>query len=392
MLKLLLFVALFGLAFSDLDLLSKIDGHFIVVFNSNVTAEKRSLHLNRFGINTTHNYAIGDSFFGYSAYLDQKTLRTIRFAEEIKYIAADGIATAHDDSCSVQNDAIWGLNRIAERDISLTGTYKYGSTAGEGAEVFILDTGILINHEEFEGRAVWGPNFADTVNSDCNGHGTHVAGTVGGKLYGVAKKTTVISVKVLGCTGSGSWSGVIAGVDYTADKKNRKGKFAIANMSLGGGKYQPLNDAVAAGVKAGVVFVVAAGNSNADACTSSPSSTPTAFSVGATVVRGVNGVQQDVRTSWSNYGTCVHILAPGELIKAAWYTSPTSYNTISGTSMAAPHVAGASALYLATNPDANPKDVQDFVVSISTVGRLNMACGPTGNCKDTPNKLLYSAC
>jgi len=227
-------------------------------------------------------------------------------------------------------------------------------------------------------------------NTDCNGHGTHVAGTVGGALYGVAKKVSIIAVKVLGCTGSGTNSGVISGVQYTAT--NRKGKPTVANMSLGGGYSQALNDAVKAAVNAGVVFAVAAGNENQDACNVSPASEASAITVGATDVEDKGSETQiDIRASYSNFGKCVKVLAPGSLIKSAWYTSNTATNTISGTSMASPHVAGVSALILGENPTATPAQVLSTLVSQSTGDEIDLACTSTA-CRATPNKLLYSAC
>jgi len=308
----------------------------------------------------------------------------------VDYLDRDQIVYA-SQACKVQPDAVWGLNRISERDILLEGDYKYDDE-GSGVQAFIVDTGILTTHNEFGGRAIFGANYVnDGRNTDCNGHGTHVAGTVGGTTYGVAKKSTLIAVKVLGCTGSGTTAGVISGVQYVAN--NKKGKPSVANMSLGGGFSKPLNDAVAAAVKAGVVFVVAAGNENNDACLSSPASEPSAITVGATDVQdsGIS-LQKDIRSSFSNFGKCVKILAPGSLIKSAWYTSNTATNTISGTSMASPHVCGAAALYVGANPSATPSQVEQYLTSQSTPGLISMECGNSAACKITPNRLLYAAC
>jgi len=241
-------------------------------------------------------------------------------------------------------------------------------------------------------RASWGANFVDTKDSDCNGHGTHVAGTVAGRLYGVAKKSTVIAVKVLSCSGSGSNAGVIKGIQYAADPTKRKNKFAIANMSLGGGYSKALNDAIAAGTRAGVTFVVAAGNDDDNACYYSPASEATAITVGATVVEDELREQKDERTTFSNYGDCVKILAPGQSIKAAWWTSNTATNTISGTSMASPHVAGAAALYLAQNPSgASPDAVEKYLLGTAVVGVIDLVCS-SSDCLVTPNLMLYTPC
>jgi len=226
-------------------------------------------------------------------------------------------------------------------------------------------------------------------NTDCNGHGTHVAGTVGGTTYGVAKKVTLVGVKVLGCTGSGTNAGVISGIDYAAN--NRKGRPGVANMSLGGGKSQATNNAVAAAVRSGLTMVVAAGNENQDACNVSPASEPLAVTVGSTEVSDDDAIQEDARSSFSNFGTCVKIMAPGSLIKSAWYTSNSATNTISGTSMASPHVCGAAALVLSENPTATPAQVLASLSDASTVGEINMVCSTTA-CRNTPNKMLFSAC
>jgi serine protease len=309
----------------------------------------------------------------------------------VNYVEEDQMMHASEE-CITQSDAIWGLNRISEKAPLLTGDYNYLDLAGEGAQVFVIDTGILTTHQEFDkDRATWGENYVDNKNSDCNGHGTHVAGTVAGTKYGVAKKSTVIAVKVLSCSGSGTNSGVIKGIQYAADPKNRRNKYAIANMSLGGGYSKALNDAIAAGVRGGITFVVAAGNDDDNACYYSPASEPTAITVGATVVEDEERVQIDERTSFSNFGDCVKILAPGQSIKAAWWTSNTATNTISGTSMASPHVAGVAALYLAGNPNASPTVVEKYLIDNANVGLIDLVCR-TGDCERTPNLLLHTQC
>jgi len=373
-------------------LISTIEGHHIVVLHANVTKDEVKRHVLRHGVTTTFTYEIADTYKAYSAYLTAEQLRRITSSSEVNYVEKDQMMHASDE-CITQSDAIWGLNRISEKEPLLTGDYNYASLAGEGAEVFVIDTGILITHKEFDAnRASWGANYVDTRNTDCNGHGTHVAGTVAGTLYGVAKKSTVTAVKVLSCSGSGTNSGVIKGVQYASDPANRKNKYAIANMSLGGGFSKALNDAIAAGVRAGVTMVVAAGNDDDNACFYSPASEPSALTVGATVVEDEERAQVDERTTFSNFGSCVKIFAPGQSIKAAWYTSNTATNTISGTSMASPHVAGAAALYLAANSaNGSPKVVEAFLKDGAVPDLIDLVCR-TSDCLNTPNLLLHTAC
>ncbi|MDG4766470.1 S8 family serine peptidase [Solwaraspora sp. WMMD406] len=269
----------------------------------------------------------------------------------------------------------WGLDRIDQAALPLNNSYTYPNS-GSGVTAYIIDTGIRFAHSDFGGRAVTGFDAVDGGSADDgNGHGTHVAGTVGGTAYGVAKSVTLVGVRVLNNSGSGTYAGVIAGIDWvTAD--HAAGEPAVANMSLGGGFDQAVNDAVARSIADGVVYSIAAGNSNANACNYSPASTPAAITVGATT-------NTDARASYSNFGTCLDIFAPGSNITAPWHTSNTATNTISGTSMAAPHVAGAAALALAANPGYTPQQIGDLLVDDAT---SNVVTNPgTGS----PNKLLY---
>ena len=278
---------------------------------------------------------------------------------------------------TTQSGATWGIDRIDQRALPLSGTYVYNAD-GSGVTVYIIDTGINFTHAEYNGRAFSG---IDEVTSggtaaDCNGHGSHVAGTVGGTTYGVAKNVKLVAVRVLDCAGSGSTAGVIAGIDWVTSQKNANPSVpSAANMSLGGGLSSTLNQAVANSTAAGVVYGVAAGNSTANACNSSPSSEPSAITVGATDIN-------DGFATFSNFGSCVDINAPGVNITSAWYTSNTATNTISGTSMATPHVVGAIALYLQVNPTATAAQVDAALKSnASTIPSV-----PAG----TTNKLLYS--
>jgi serine protease len=375
-----------------------IEGRYIFVFRNDTTASQRDVHTfklyqaikgdNTQEISTVYN--IGNDFHAFAAKVSPDVLAFQRQHDDLlEFIEAD--QEVHVAACASQSGADWGLDRTDQKTINLDGVFRYDSVAGAGVDAYIVDTGILTTHTDFGGRATWGANYADSTNSDCNGHGTHVAGTVGGTVYGIAKKVNLIAVKVLNCAGSGTNSGVISGIQYVSDQYSRTRRPSVANMSLGGSKSTATNNAVAAAVSAGVTFVVAAGNENQDACNVSPASTPTAVTVGATTIDAVGGVDKDVRASFSNYGTCVTLLAPGELIKSAWIGSNSATRTISGTSMASPHACGVAALYLAKNPTASPATVKSNLISTSSSGIINLACSG-GTCSQTPNRMLYHGC
>ena len=308
---------------------------------------------------------------GFVVRADDKALQRLLLDDRVAYVEEDGIISI----AATQSNATWGLDRIDQRNLPLDTSYTYNTNA-TGVHAYIVDTGVLGTHTQFTGRMGNGFTAITDGNgtNDCNGHGTHVAGTVGGTTHGVAKGVTIHPVRVLGCDGSGSNSGVIAGMDWVAANHVKP---AVANMSLGGGASTATDNAVTNMVNAGVTVVVAAGNDNTNACNSSPARAPLAITVGSTT-------NTDARSSFSNFGTCLDIFAPGSSITSAWHTGTSATNTISGTSMASPHVAGVAALFLATNPSASVTQVTDAIIAAST---LNKVTSPgTGS----PNRLLYS--
>jgi len=310
------------------------------------------------------------SLRGFSVEMDRADALALSGDPAVLAVEEDGVVQA----LGTQANPPWGLDRIDQRDRPLNQSYTYGTT-GDGVTAYIIDTGIRIGHVDFGGRASIG---TDTVGdgqngNDCNGHGTHVAGTVGGSTYGVAKDVDLVAVRVLNCQGSGATSGVIAGVDWVT--ANHSGP-SLANMSLGGGASSALDTAVRNSIAAGVTYALAAGNDNANACNGSPARTLEALTVGATGAT-------DARASFSNFGSCVDLFAPGEGILSAWSTSNTATNTISGTSMASPHVAGVAATYLEEHPGAAPAAVNAAIVGSAS---QNQVSNPgTGS----PNLLLY---
>lgn len=323
------------------------------------------------GMGANVHYEYSNALNGFAATLNANALAALQKNPNVAYIEADQIVTID----AAQSPATWGLDRIDQRALPLNNTYNYNTTASN-VNAYIIDTGIKTGHTEFGGRAVKGYDAVTSGGSaeDCNGHGTHVAGTVGGSTYGVAKGVKLYAVRVLDCAGSGTNAGVIAGVDWVT---NNHVKPAVANMSLGGGASSALDTAVSNSINAGVVYAIAAGNSNQDACRFSPARVANGITVGATT-------STDARASYSNYGACLDIFAPGSSITSAWYTSNSALNTISGTSMAAPHVAGVAALYLAANPGATPTTVRNAIVNGGTTGKV------TNPGRKSTNVLLYS--
>ncbi len=305
---------------------------------------------------------------GFAATLTPAALEKLRADPNVDYIEEDAII----EVSTTQSGATWGIDRIDQRNRPLSGTYTYTST-GAGVTAYIIDTGIQTSHAQFGGRAAVAYDALGGNGQDCNGHGTHVAGTVGSSTYGVAKGVTLRAVRVLNCSGSGSTSGVIAGMNWVANNHVAK---SVANMSLGGGFSTSMNTAANNLASKGVFLAVAAGNSNASACNSSPSSAANVTSVAAST-------STDAKASYSNFGSCVHLYAPGSSITSTWLNGGT--NTISGTSMASPHVAGVAALYKATFGDASYSTIRSWLTTNATSGVI------TGNPSGTPNRLLYKS-
>jgi subtilisin family serine protease len=354
------------------DSAEAIPDRYIVVFKKGVGRAAESTVIDSVkDLGGTVHYTYSTAINGFAATIPTNALETVRTNTSIAYIEADQYVSLSD----TQQNATWGLDRIDQRDLPLSTTYTYNVT-GAGVRVYIIDTGIRRTHSQFGGRALHGYTAINDGqgSNDCNGHGTHVAGTVGSSTYGVAKGVTLYAVRVLNCSGSGSNSGVIAGVDWVTQNHTDP---AVANMSLGGSASTALDTAVNNSINAGVTYAIAAGNSNANACNYSPARVAAAITVGSTT-------STDARSSFSNFGTCLDIFAPGSSITSAWYTSDTATNTISGTSMASPHVAGAAALYLQSNPGSSPATVRNGLVNNATTNHV------TNPGSGSPNRLLYT--
>jgi subtilisin family serine protease len=351
-----------------------IDGRYIVVLEGRATGAdgRAAVRLAKSeGASDVDRYATAVE--GFSARLSDAAVAALREDPDVAYIEADQRVSID----TTQSPATWGLDRIDQRNLPLNNAYTYTPT-GSGVTAYIIDTGVLGTHSQFSGRMAAGYTAINDGRgtTDCNGHGTHVAGTVGGTTYGVAKQVTIKPVRVLDCTGNGTTSGVIAGVDWVTSN-HAAGSPAVANMSLGGGVSSALDTAVNNSIADGVTYAVAAGNENTNACNGSPSRVASALTVGSTT-------STDARSSFSNYGSCLDLFAPGSSITSAWHTSTSATNTISGTSMATPHVAGVAALYLQGSPSASPATVSNAITSTATTGVV------TGAQTGSPNRLLYS--
>ncbi|WP_204163915.1 S8 family peptidase [Nocardioides solisilvae] len=350
------------------------DDRYIVVMDQGVSAtkvENLSTKVRGQGAKVTHTFS--RALDGFAGRLNAKALETLRADPRVAYIEPDLPVSISE----TQTPATWGIDRIDQRALPLNNSYTYG-TSGSGVTAYVIDTGIRASHAELSGRVRSGYTAINDGRgtTDCNGHGTHVAGTIGGETYGVAQDVSLVAVRVLDCNGSGSNSGVIAGVDWVTSN-HAAGAPAVANMSLGGGASTALDTAVRNSIADGVTYALAAGNdSGANACNGSPSRVTDALTVGSST-------QTDARSSFSNIGSCLDLFAPGSSITSAWHTSDSATNTISGTSMAAPHVAGAAALYLQGNRSASSATVNNAIVSAATTGVV------TNPGSGSPNRLLY---
>ncbi|MGH3712047.1 MAG: S8 family peptidase [Micromonosporaceae bacterium] len=344
-----------------------IEGSYIVVLkdSANTAAVAK-----RYRGTVTHTYKA--ALKGYAAKMSEAEARRAAGDSSVAYVEQNRIVKAFGTQSPTPS---WGLDRIDQRDLPLDNSYTYPNTASN-VTAYIIDTGIRTSHSDFGGRAVWGTNTTgDGNNTDCNGHGTHVAGTVGGTSYGVAKGVRLVAVKVLNCQGSGTLAGVASGIDWVTS--NHTTGLAVANMSLGAsGSNATMENAVRNSIADGVTYAIASGNSNSDACNFTPARTPEAITVNSTD-------RTDARSSFSNYGTCTDIFAPGRDITSAWNTGDSATNTISGTSMATPHVAGAAALYVSANTSATPAQVQQALKDNATKGKV------TNPGTGSPNNLLF---
>ena len=356
------------------DQASAVAGSFIVVFKdtiaSNGVGSTAQRLTEQYGGTVGHTYS--QALRGFEVSVSEARARQMAADPAVAYVERNTIVRA---TGTQPNPPSWGLDRIDQRNLPLNGSYTYPN-AGTGVHAYIIDTGIRFSHSDFGGRATSGRDTVDNDNdaSDCNGHGTHVAGTVGGASYGVAKDVRLVAVRVLNCAGSGTIAGVIAGVDWVTANAIKP---AVANMSLGGGANSTLDTAVRNSIASGVVYGLAAGNDNgANACNTSPARTAEAITVGSTT-------NTDARSSFSNIGTCLDIFAPGSSITSAWHTGDTATKTISGTSMATPHVVGAAALILGANGTLTTQQVRDEMINNATDNVVTNA--GTGS----PNKLLF---
>ncbi|MFE3585994.1 S8 family peptidase [Streptomyces niveus] len=346
---------------------------YIVVLNErsgtkSSSGEGRRL-MARYGGEVSHTYRAAIN--GYAANLSEAEAKRLAADPAVAQVVQDTTVKA---SATQTNPPSWGLDRIDQANLPLNGSYTYPDSAGSGVTAYVIDTGVRITHVDFGGRASYGYDAIDNdfVADDGNGHGTHVAGTVAGTSYGVAKKARIVGVRVLNNAGSGTTAQVVAGIDWVTANAVKP---AVANMSLGGGANTAIDTAVRNSIASGITYAVAAGNNGLPAANYSPARVSEAITVGATT-------STDARASYSNTGTLVDLFAPGSAITSAWRTSDTASSSISGTSMASPHVAGAAAIYLGNHTSATPAQVSSALVAAATPGVV------TNPGTGTPNRLL----
>jgi subtilisin family serine protease len=350
-----------------------IPDNYIVVFEKNAITSASVLAA-KHNVKVEHTYQ--HALQGFSGTMSRETAEKLSREPGVDYVEQNSSLQLLDTQ---PNPPSWGLDRISQRSLPLNSAYTYPNAA-PNVHAYIIDTGIRVSHTQFGGRAVWGVNTTgDGVNGDCEGHGTHVAGTVGGSQFGVAKAVVLIAVKVFNCAGQSTAAGITAGVDWVTGN-HQAGVPAVANMSLGGvGSNSTMENAVRRSIADGVVYTIASGNDNGiDACNVTPARVLEAITVNASTIN-------DARASFSNIGPCTDVFAPGEGITSAWATGDTATNTISGTSMAAPHVAGAAALILSANPGLTPAQVANTLYANATA---NVIANPGAG---SPNRLLFVA-
>jgi len=342
---------------------------YIVVFDDNVVSApdaSRVIDLLAAKAHAEVDFEFGSALHGFAGTMTESAARVLAAEPAVASVSQNHTIKATAEQL---NPPSWGLDQVDQRALPLDGKYQYDTTASN-VNAYVIDTGIRISHTDFGGRATFDYNSVDTMNVDCNGHGTHVAGTLGGTKYGIAKAVKLHAVKVLDCDGLGSTASIVAGIDWVTAHAVKP---AVANLSVGGEADPALDTALRNSINSGITFAVSSGNLNRDACASSPARVTEAITVNASDIGGS-------RAPFSNFGQCTDIFAPGVDITSAWSGSDSDSDTISGTSMAAPHVAGAAALYLSTNPTANPQQTQNAVVAMnSTRGRIRDAAPGSPN-------------